>query len=172
MTEVAFAPAWQHGRGPLAILPGLLFRSDRPYLTIALAWLLSIGGSMALGAAIALIVPEAEAPELGNNIAVVLIGVVVLSPLIESLIMGGVIDLLLRWLRPWQAVLASAAAWGGVHSLMAATWGLVIWWPFLIFSTIFVTWRPRGFWIAMLMAATVHALQNLFPAIAIVLGFE
>lgn len=171
MTDEVRNQPWLDGRGPLAFLPGLLFRSDRPLLTLPLAWLLSIGGSLLLGVAIAFIAPDAEAPDLGGAPAIfVLIGVAILSPLAESLIMGGFIDLLMKRLRAWQAVLVSAATWGVLHSLMTPTWGLAIWWPFLIFSTIFVTWRPRGFWVAVLMAAIVHGLQNLFPAIAIVMG--
>jgi membrane protease YdiL (CAAX protease family) len=171
LTEVARSEPWHDGRGALAFLPGLLFRSDRPFLTLPLAWLLSIGGSLLLGVGISVILPEAEAPDLGGaSPIVVLIGVAVLSPLVESLIMGGFIDLLTKWLRAWQAVLVSAVIWGVLHSLMTPTWGLAIWWPFLIFSTIFITWRARGFWTAVLMAAIVHGLQNLFPAIAIVMG--
>jgi membrane protease YdiL (CAAX protease family) len=171
LTEVVRSEPWHDGRGALAFLPGLLFRSDRPFLTLPLAWLLSIGGSLLLGVAISFIMPEAEAPDLGGaSPIVVLIGVAVLSPLVESLIMGGFIDLLMKWLHAWQAVLVSAVTWGVLHSLMTPTWGLAIWWPFLIFSTIFITWRTRGFWIAVLMAAIVHGLQNLFPAIAIVMG--
>jgi membrane protease YdiL (CAAX protease family) len=171
LTDVVRSESWREGRGPLAFLPGLLFRSDRPFLTLPLAWLLSIGGSLLLGVAISFAFPEAEAPALGGAPAiVVLIGVAVLSPLVESLIMGGIVDLLMKWLRAWQAVLVSAAIWGVLHSLMTPTWGLAIWWPFLVFSTIFITWRARGFWIAVLMAAIVHGLQNLLPAIAIVMG--
>lgn len=173
MTEFARSPSWHHGRGPLAFLPELLFRSDRPLLTLPLAWALSLAGSLLLGMAIAYIAPGAETPDLGGAPAlVVLVGVALLAPLIESLIMGGVLDLLLRWMRAWQAVLVSAAGWGVAHSLSTPSWGLVIWWPFLIFSTIFVTWRPRGFWVAVLAAALVHGLQNLLPAIAIVAGLE
>jgi membrane protease YdiL (CAAX protease family) len=149
----------------------LLFRSDRPFLTIPLAWLLSLAGSFALGMTMAYFVPEAEQPDLGNSAIIVFIGVVILSPLIESLIMGGVIDMLLKRLPPWQAVLVSAAGWGAVHSLFTPIWGLVIWWPFLIFSIIFVTWRPYGLWFAVGVATFVHALQNSLPAIAIVMGY-
>jgi uncharacterized protein (DUF983 family) len=63
------------------------------------------------------------------------------------------------------AILISAAAWGAAHSLAAPAWGLVIWWPFLIFSTLFVVWRERGFLAGASVAAAAHALQNLGPAI-------
>jgi hypothetical protein len=51
------------------------------------------------------------------------------------------------------------------HSLAAPAWGLVIWWPFLIFSTLFVVWRQRGFLAGVGVAAAAHALQNLAPAL-------
>lgn len=161
---------WPEGRGPLRFLPALLFRSDRPLLTIPLAWLLALAGSFAIGLAAAYLVPEAKEPDLGSSAIIVFIGVVILSPLIESLIMGGIIDMLMKHLHAWQAVLVSATGWGVVHSLFAPVWGLIIWWPFLIFSIIFVTWRPRGLWFAVGMATLVHALQNSLPAIAIVMG--
>ena len=47
----------------------------------------------------------------------------------------------------------------------APAWGLVIWWPFLIFSTLFVVWRQRGFFAGVGVAAATHALQNLGPAL-------
>jgi hypothetical protein len=40
-------------------------------------------------------------------------------------------------------------------------WGLVVWWPFLILSAIFLVWRSeRGLGTAILMTTAVHALQN------------
>ena len=92
------------------------------------------------------------------------------SPVVETLVMAGVLGLLLRWLAGWQAVIASSALWGIAHSLATPLWGAVIWWPFLIFSTLYVTWRPRGFWRAVGVVVAVHVLQNLFPAILLVMG--
>jgi len=46
----------------------------------------------------------------------------------------------------------------------------VIWWPFLIFSTLFVVWRQRGFWTAVAVVATTHALQNLGPGLKVAFG--
>ena len=54
-----------------------------------------------------------------------------------------------------------------VHSLGAPSWGLAIWWPFLIFSTLFVVWRQRGFWAGVAVASATHALQNLIPALVV-----
>lgn len=92
---------------------------------------------------------------------------VVLSPLIETLIMGGVLVLLQRFLSPATSIITSAVLWGLLHSLGAPSWGFAIWWPFLIFSTLFVIWRQRGFWAGIGVASTTHALQNLIPALAV-----
>jgi hypothetical protein len=56
--------------------------------------------------------------------------------------------------------------WGIFHSLQVPVWGLAIWWPFLIFSTLFVVWQRRGFWTAVGVAAATHSLQNLAPSLA------
>ena len=95
---------------------------------------------------------------------------VAFAPFIETLIMAGLLSLLLRFLSPATSILVSALAWGAAHSSMALGWGLVIWWPFLIFSTLYVVWRQRGFWIAVGIAATTHALQNLAPGLVVAFG--
>jgi membrane protease YdiL (CAAX protease family) len=164
------SPVWSAGRGPLAVLPDRLFRTDgNPVLYVLLAWVLSLAGSLALGALLAAVLPEAETPDLtGAPPWAVFLGIVVLSPVFETLIMVGVLSLLLRWTKPWVAVLVSAALWGVAHSLMTPSWGAVIWWPFTIFSLAYVTWRPHGAWRAIGIAAAIHILQNALPAIAIV----
>ena len=68
-------------------------------------------------------------------------------------------------LPPRFAVIASSLGWGVAHSLAAPAWGLVIWWPFLIFSTLYVTWRGQGRMLAMGIVFAVHALNNLGPAL-------
>jgi len=46
----------------------------------------------------------------------------------------------------------------------------VIWWPFLVFSTLFVTWRQRSLWLAFAIPMCVHALQNLLPSLLVAFG--
>ena len=70
-------------------------------------------------------------------------------------------------MRPPIAVLVSAAGWAVFHSLEVPIWGLVVWWPFLVFSTLFVTWQRRSLFAAFLMPAIVHALNNLLPALSV-----
>ena len=95
---------------------------------------------------------------------------VVFAPFVETLIMAGFLSLLLRFFSPTTSILISALAWGAAHSSMALGWGLVIWWPFLIFSTLYVVWRQRGFWAAVGIAATTHALQNMAPGLVVAFG--
>lgn len=165
-----FSPTWHRGRGPLRILPPMVFRDRRAWQAIVVAWLLTISGSTALGFLLARLAPGHAGPDLGDASApMTLFLVAVFSPIVETLIMAGVLQLLLRWLAPWQSVVASAVLWGILHSLASPLWGAVIWWPFLIFSTLYVTWRGRGVWRAVGIVTAVHVLQNVFPAILIVL---
>nr|WP_277998439.1 CPBP family glutamic-type intramembrane protease [Sphingomonas liriopis] len=162
---------WRAGRGPLAILPDLLFRDRQAWLAIVVGWLLTITGSTLLGFVLAHLAPAAPGPDLGDVSAPVkLVLVALFSPIVETLLMAAILAVLLRFVAGWQAVIASAAIWGVLHSLATPLWGAVIWWPFLIFSTLYVTWRPRGFWPAVVVVALVHILQNLFPALLIVTG--
>ena len=71
--------------------------------------------------------------------------------------------------RADAAVLASIG-WGLAHSSAAPIWGLIIWWPFLIFSTLFVVWRSRSLAAAFAVPAAVHALHNLGPGLAVASG--
>jgi hypothetical protein len=84
--------------------------------------------------------------------------------------MAGVLVVLLRFARPPAAILVSAAVWGIAHSLAAPAWGLVIWWPFVIFSTLYLVWRERSVMAALGVATATHALQNLLPALKIAFG--
>jgi membrane protease YdiL (CAAX protease family) len=97
---------------------------------------------------------------------------VVFAPIVETLIMGAVLLLLERLFGFLPALLLSAIAWGLAHSLQAPAWGLVIWWPFLIFSLTFLVWRRRSLLLAFAMPAAVHGLQNLVPAVLLVSGLE
>ena len=94
----------------------------------------------------------------------------VFAPFVETVIMAGLLSLLLRFLAPATSVLLSALAWGVAHSSIALGWVLVIWWPFLIFSTLYVVWRQRGFWVAVGIVATTHALQNMGPGLLVAFG--
>lgn len=165
------APAEASGRllddSFLKFLPAPLREPKRAWASIGTGWLLSILGSLALAALSRGIAPDLPTPEFPMKGMLAIFLLVVFAPVLETLIMAGFLSLLLRFLPPAAAILVSAAGWGIAHSLQAVGWGLVIWWPFLIFSTLYVVWRQRGFWAGIGVAATTHAFQNLGPALVV-----
>jgi hypothetical protein len=154
----------------LKFLPAPLREPRRAWLAIPTAWALSIAGSLALAAIFAAIMPQLRGPEFPMKGWGALFALVVFAPFFETLIMAGLIWLFERLLPTTGAIVASAVIWGMFHSTQALGWGLVIWWPFLIFSTLYVVWRQRGFWAGVGVAATTHAMQNLGPGLVVAFG--
>lgn len=152
---------------PLSWLPRTLLEPSSALRAIGVGWLLAFPASILLSVIVRLIAPTAAAPEFHVSGVLAVFLLAVFSPIVESLIMGGILLILLRILPPTWAVLASAIGWGVAHSLAAPIWGLIIWWPFLIFSTLFVVWRQRSLWLAFVMPMVVHGLQNLPPALLV-----
>lgn len=139
-------------------------------LYVLIAWLLALVPSVLLSAAASGLVPN-SAPEFPPMAPGMLLFLLVLfAPVLETLIMGVVLLLLDRLFGFLPAILLSAAGWGVAHSLQAAAWGLVIWWPFLIFSIAFLVWRRRSLGLAFLMPMLIHGMQNLGPALLLVSG--
>ena len=174
MTHDAVVPGGRHAywTPPVSWLPRALLEPANAPRAIALGWVLAFPLSIAIAALIAWIAPGADQPDLPREIgpALLISALVLLSPIVETLIMGGVLLVLLRFVSPTTAVIASAVGWGIAHSLATPIWGLVIWWPFLIFSTLFVVWRERSLWLAFAMPMIVHGLQNLPPALLLAYG--
>ncbi len=137
---------------------------------MAAGWLVAFPISILLAIVAQTLLPEAPAPQFEVNGLVALSALVVFAPFVETLIMGAVLLLLTTVLRAEWAVLVSAIGWGIAHSLAAPVWGLIIWWPFLIFSTLFLTWRKRSLLLAFLVPMGAHAYQNLLPALLIAFG--
>ena len=156
--------------GPLRLLPVVLREPRRAWLAILVGAALTLAGSLALSALAGLFAPTLATPDFAMRGATVFLLLFLFAPLVETLIMAAVLSLLARFLSPTLAVLASAALWGITHSLQAAAWGLVIWWPFVIFSTLYMVWRERSVMAALGVATATHALQNLLPALKIAFG--
>jgi hypothetical protein len=146
-------------------LPAALAEPRHPLRAIAVGWLLACPVSLALAALANHVFPAAPPPDFGVIGPGTVALLVLFSPLVETLIMAAVLEVLLRIVRPAYAIVLSAIGWGIAHSYAAPSWGLVIWWPFLIFSTLYVTWRLRSAWAAIGVVFCVHALQNLGPAL-------
>ena len=159
--------ARERGGNLLNFLPSPIREPRRPALALVTSWLLTYPASILLAAAVSMLMPGVAQPQFNVSGHLALFLLVVFAPVIETLIMGGVLLVLLRFVSPAAAVLLSSIGWGIAHSLGAPTWGLVIWWPFLIFSTLFVVWRQRAWWAGVGVAAATHMLQNVGPGLAI-----
>ena len=154
----------------LSFLLGPVRRAERPWRAVLVGWLTATVPSLALAALVSLILPQLPGPKFDMDPVIAIVAIVIVSPLFETLIMAAILSVLLRSVPATAAILLSAAGWGLAHSAMAPAWGLVIWWPFLVFSTLFVVWRQRSLALAIAIPATVHALQNLGPALLIATG--
>jgi hypothetical protein len=146
-------------------LPAALAEPRQPLRANAVGWLCAFPISLLLSVLAQWLLPAIERPMFIVTGAATVILLVIVSPLIETLIMAAVLELLLRFLPPTAAIILSAIGWGIAHSMVAPAWGLVIWWPFLIFSTLYVTWSKRSIWLGVAIVFAVHALQNLGPAL-------
>ena len=172
MTAEPSAVNRRDGLSALSFLPRPLREPRRPAVAIATSWLTTFLPSILLAAIISLIAPEAPQPKFDVSGPMAIFLLAVFAPVLETLIMGGVLLVLLRFVSPAAAVLISSAGWGIAHSTAAPTWGLVIWWPFLIFSTLFVTWRTRSLAAAFAVPAAAHALHNLPTALLLASGVK
>jgi hypothetical protein len=157
---------------PLDWLPKALIEPRNPVTSIAVGWLMTFPVSIVLAIILHFIAPNAQQPQfpVAGPLAIFLL--VIFSPVLETLLMAGALALLLRVLPPRWAVIASAVGWGAAHSIAAPVWGLIIWWPFLIFSTLYVTWRQRSLGAALAVPMITHALQNLPSATLIAAGIQ
>ena len=156
--------------GPLRFLPYAIRTPQRAWLAIPAAVALTLLGSLLLSSLLAALMPSVAGPDFPIRGWAAFAGLVLFAPITETLVMAGVLSMLARFLAPTSAVIASAVLWGIAHSLQAPLWGLVIWWPFLIFSTLYMVWRERSVLAALAVAATTHALQNLIPALQVAFG--
>jgi hypothetical protein len=154
----------------LRFLPIAIRTPQKPLKAIAVGWLTAFPLSIAFAFLGSLILPQAQQPQFDASGTVAVFLLVVFSPIVESLIMGAVLLVLMRLMPLPVAILASAIGWGIAHSTVAPIWGFVIWWPFLIFSTLFVTWRSRSLAFAFALPMCTHALQNLIPALLVAYG--
>jgi hypothetical protein len=152
---------------PVKILPQAVRVPRRPLRAIAIGWATAFLPAVALGAVLTYLFPGAQTPQFPFQGAVAIFLLVIFAPVIETLIMGAVLLILLRLMSQSAAIMVSALGWAFFHSLEVPIWGFVIWWPFLVFSTLFVAWRGRSILAAFAIPATVHALNNLIPAMPV-----
>jgi len=170
MTADVVAQSRLSDLGPLNFLPKPIREARNAPLSVVTAWATSFFPSIALSFLVSRFFPDAAHPEFNLSPGLVIFAVVVFAPVVETLIMGTVLLILLRFLPPVAAIILSAIGWGIAHSLQVPIWGLTIWWPFLVLSTVFVAWRERSLWLAFTLPMVAHAMQNLFPALLVASG--
>ncbi len=141
-------------------------------LYVVKGWLLTLLPSLGLALVIgAMFGVEQSGPEFGALGPLLAFLLVVFAPVTETLLMTPPLLLLNRLFGPSAAVALSAAGWGVLHSLAAPAWGLVVWWPFLVFSAVILIWRERSqTWRGMVLVMAIHALQNAVPTLALFLS--
>lgn len=133
---------------------------------------LTLFGAFVAGAVVFALFPEAPQPDVGDAALqpmFVFTGVVILSPILETLMMWPILAVLQRILpnkSPFMIAALSAGVWAVLHSLAAWIWGLVIFWPFFLFSLCFLNWQKRSIWLALGITMTCHALHNSVPFLA------
>ncbi|MHC4524607.1 MAG: CPBP family glutamic-type intramembrane protease [Planctomycetota bacterium] len=97
--------------------------------------------------------------------------VAVASPIIETLFMSFIIFVLSFFIKSrLPLAILSTIIWACLHSLQSPAWGLVVWWPFFIFSCAYLTWRKMSWCKAMWVTICIHALQNFIPSIALIIS--
>lgn len=133
--------------------------------TIFLAWPLVSLPTVALAALVATSFPAAPTPQFPGDPVLVFFLVVLFAPVAETLVMAAAMELMAKAVPMRWAIALNTLGWAIAHSLKAPTWGLTIWWPFLIFSLLYATWRSRSIPAAMAIVAAVHALNNLIPGL-------
>jgi membrane protease YdiL (CAAX protease family) len=148
-------------------IPAFLTEAERPSRAILLGWATATIPALLLAVATSFLFDKGAQPQFPMSGPTALVLLVIFAPFVETLIMAGILEILRRFLKPWTAAIVSGIGWGIAHSLQAAAWGLVIWWVFLIFSRLYLTWRPRSIGLAILIPFAVHALNNLIPALLV-----
>jgi membrane protease YdiL (CAAX protease family) len=145
----------------LAFLPSFLFETDgAQYSYVLRLWLLALIPSLLLSGLVSMLIPSAEGPDLVTRGPLPVLLIVVAAPLLETLIMGGILLVLRRFVGFGPAIIVSALIWAIAHSLSAPIWGLIVWWPFLVFSAAFLVWRRTGLFVPIAIVTLAHAMQN------------
>jgi membrane protease YdiL (CAAX protease family) len=158
-------------QGPLRLLPQFLFDTRQPTaLYVLKAWLLVFLPSASLAVAVSLTAAHPPSPDFGGTGPVVFAMLVLFAPVVETFLMVPAVLLLDRFFGPAVAAIGSAVLWGALHSAAEPLWGLIVWWPFLIFSTILLVWKERGLAAAMLVVIAVHAMQNGLAGLGLLFG--
>jgi hypothetical protein len=166
--------AWTPGRlfddSFLKFLPAPLREPRRAWLVLPLCLVLTLAGAAAIATLLNTLLPRLDQPDFSAFFGrgyFTIFALAVATPLIETLILAATCSILLRFVSPEAAILTSSLGWAIAHSYKAPLWGLVIFWPFIIFSTLYIVWKQRSLTLGISMPFAAHFLHNLYPSISI-----
>lgn len=140
-----------------------------PYKYVWRAALISFIPSILIGMVVSGLAPDNGPTFEGSTVSIV-IGVVLLSPLIETLLMIPILWIIKRFTQNLITLaISSAVTWAVLHSLAAPAWGFSVVWAFFVFSLSFLVWDQKSRKHAILVTTSIHMCQNLIPALAIIM---
>jgi hypothetical protein len=134
------------------------------------AWLIALLPSIAISAIVALVVPG-HGPSFNGPLWFVVVGGLILSPWVETLLMWRIFRML-KYLTKRTLWLAcgSAFVWALLHSTSALTWGLTVFWGFVVLSVCFLEWEKQSTWMAIKVTAAIHTCINMIPVVFVMIG--
>jgi membrane protease YdiL (CAAX protease family) len=95
---------------------------------------------------------------------------IVVSPLAETLLMAAILAATrLVSESLWIRAAISALVWAALHSAVASMWGVVILWPFFVFSCSYLAWRNRSRRHAIGVTCIIHMCHNALPSLFVIL---
>ncbi len=129
--------------------------------SLALAFLVSGLGFDEVG-------PDIKNIDAHTPVFIIFLSFAIISPIIETLLMSFIFFILSFFTKSKLTLtIVSTIIWAILHSLLSPAWGLIIGWPFFVFSCAYLTWRTKSWGKAIWVTACIHMLQNLLPSIAI-----
>lgn len=116
--------------------------------------------------------PHIEKTDFGGPILAGLVFIVLVAagPIVETLMMSlGIWILSLCTTRKVLIAILSAILWAALHALASPAWGLIVCWPFFVFSCAYLAWRQKSWLKAVWVVFCIHALQNLLGALVLLI---
>ena len=133
------------------------------------AALIALVPNLVLAFSLAVVIPDAEHPEFVESPIGVIVGLLVISPWIETLLMWPILKVLKFFTSNLRyVVLASGLVWAVIHSIIVPTWGLTVFWSFIVFSICFLEWQKQSTRKAIAVTAATHTCVNILPCIAVI----
>lgn len=152
----------------MAVLSILKNTDVHPAKYIVRAWLIAFVPTLFIAAIVGSLF-SLEKDLMGRDVvprSVVFLSMVAGAPIVETLLMMAVFWILTRATKnPSRLIIYSATLWALFHSVFWMPWGLIVFWPFVVFSASYVFWRMKSVGKAFAITVSVHAMQNLIPGL-------